>query len=234
MDAISQIKQRLEILWQEVQNLEGAAPSNYNLLSNKPQINGVTLEGNKTSSQLNIPDKTNYYDKEETDAEIIGAITELDVSSTPISGHYIKSIEQVDGKINATPEILDNSITPYGSKPVLSGAVYSAIQPFIPFSTPTIITSNTDLNTVRPNNQVPASYLCTTTAIAQSLSNCPTTNPFILISLPSTNNSNQKRIQIIISTYNITTTTDSIIYWRAAEDDENWSNWYLIQGTKVI
>ena len=35
----------------------GGGTSNYNSLSNKPQINGVTLQGNKSSSQdLGIPD----------------------------------------------------------------------------------------------------------------------------------------------------------------------------------
>ena len=33
----------------------GGGTDNYNALSNKPQINGVTLSGNKTSESLNIP-----------------------------------------------------------------------------------------------------------------------------------------------------------------------------------
>ena len=61
--------------------------SNYNLLDNLPQINGVTLKGNKNTSELNIKEITktseltndsgfitadvnslvNYYDKEEID-----------------------------------------------------------------------------------------------------------------------------------------------------------------------
>lgn len=36
----------------------GGGTSNYNQLTNLPQINGVTLIGNKTSSQLGIPTKT--------------------------------------------------------------------------------------------------------------------------------------------------------------------------------
>lgn len=32
----------------------GTGTSNYNQLSNKPQVNGVTLSGNKSSSDLNL------------------------------------------------------------------------------------------------------------------------------------------------------------------------------------
>jgi hypothetical protein len=56
---ISQIRQRLEILYQMVDELEsggggggGGGTTDYNDLSNKPQINGVTLSGNKTLSAL--------------------------------------------------------------------------------------------------------------------------------------------------------------------------------------
>ena len=60
---ISQIRQRLEILYQMVEELErqgpGPGPSpdgttNYNELSNKPQIEGTTLSGNKTAAQLGL------------------------------------------------------------------------------------------------------------------------------------------------------------------------------------
>lgn len=56
---LSKIKQRLEILWQEVEKLEAESPSpggttNYNELSNKPQIEGTTLSGNKTAAQLGL------------------------------------------------------------------------------------------------------------------------------------------------------------------------------------
>lgn len=36
----------------------GGGTDNYNALSNKPQINGVTLSGNKSSADLNIPTMT--------------------------------------------------------------------------------------------------------------------------------------------------------------------------------
>lgn len=53
---ISQIRQRLEILYQMVDELEagggGGGTTNYNDLSNKPSINNQVLTGNKTLSEL--------------------------------------------------------------------------------------------------------------------------------------------------------------------------------------
>lgn len=55
---ISQIRQRLEILYQMVDELEtgggGGGTSDYSELSNKPKINSTTLEGNKTAAQLGL------------------------------------------------------------------------------------------------------------------------------------------------------------------------------------
>ena len=41
----------------------GGGTSNYNQLSNKPQINGVELTGNKTSGDLNIGGGISFVDK---------------------------------------------------------------------------------------------------------------------------------------------------------------------------
>lgn len=58
---ISQIRQRLEILYQMVEELEnqpspgpGPGTSDYDDLSNKPSINNVELKGNKTAAQLGL------------------------------------------------------------------------------------------------------------------------------------------------------------------------------------
>lgn len=56
---LSQVRQRLEILYQIVDELEaqgggGGGTDSYNDLSNKPQINGHTLTGNKTGSSLGL------------------------------------------------------------------------------------------------------------------------------------------------------------------------------------
>lgn len=55
------LKQQLEILWQEVERMERENPepgpggtSDYTELTNKPSINGVELNGNKTLTQLGI------------------------------------------------------------------------------------------------------------------------------------------------------------------------------------
>ena len=61
MQDFIKLKQQLEILWQEVERLERETPepgpggtSDYTELSNKPSINGVELNGNKTLTQLGI------------------------------------------------------------------------------------------------------------------------------------------------------------------------------------
>ena len=153
---ISQIRQRLEILYQEVDRLEagggGGDTGDYNDLTNKPKINSVTLSGNKSLADLGIaPASTTYtktevdtalsgkanssdvyaksetYTKTQTDAEIQGAITDIDVPSTAVTGHYIQSIAQVDGKIAAVAETIDTSVTAYSTHPVTSGAVATAL-----------------------------------------------------------------------------------------------------------
>lgn len=149
-DTLGMIKQRLEILYQMVDELEtsgggGGGSTNYNELSNKPQINSHKLEGNKTAAQLGfstvattgsyadltdkpkIPDLTNYYTKTDTDNEIERAIADLDVSSTSATGHVIRSIEQVDGKINAVAELVDTAPKIGSTKLITSDAVYTAL-----------------------------------------------------------------------------------------------------------
>ena len=48
----------------------GSGTSNYERLSNKPQINSVELIGNKTSDELNIQRKGNYANTRITNIEI--------------------------------------------------------------------------------------------------------------------------------------------------------------------
>lgn len=61
MQDFIKLKQQLEILWNEVEKLERETPgpgpggtTDYDELTNKPSINGNTLTGNKTSSQLGL------------------------------------------------------------------------------------------------------------------------------------------------------------------------------------
>lgn len=74
-----------------------------------------------------IPDLTNYYTKTETNAEIEGAITDLDVSSTATTGHYIKSIAQEDGLIVPVAELADTAPTTGSAKLITSGAVAAVV-----------------------------------------------------------------------------------------------------------
>lgn len=63
---VAQIRQRLEILYQMVEELErepgpGPGPggtTDYNDLTNKPQIGGTTLSGNKTAADLGLATPT--------------------------------------------------------------------------------------------------------------------------------------------------------------------------------
>lgn len=74
-----------------------------------------------------IPDLTNYYNKTETEAEIQGAITDLDVPSTSTTGHYIKSIAQTDGLIEAVAELADTTAGNGSTRLITSGAVYTGL-----------------------------------------------------------------------------------------------------------
>lgn len=68
--------------------------SDYNNLENKPSINNITLEGNKTLEELNIQPKGNYLIEEEdpTVPEYVKNISEIDIDNwnnkTNFSGDY--------------------------------------------------------------------------------------------------------------------------------------------------
>ena len=67
----------------------GSGSSDYNELSNKPQINGVTLENNKTAQELNLAtnaDLERYFDL------------------------YFKSVDYVFAGINPELELLENPV----------------------------------------------------------------------------------------------------------------------------
>lgn len=152
---LSQVRQRLEILYQIVNDLEasgggggGGGTSDYSDLTNKPKINSVTLSGNKSSSDLGLAsadalaakanaadvyaksetyNKTEVYTKAETVAEIGGAITDLDVPAIGGSTKYVKSVGQADGLVTAETGNIDASPTSSSTNLVQSGGVYSAL-----------------------------------------------------------------------------------------------------------
>lgn len=294
---ISQIRQRLEILYQMVEELERQGPgpgpggtTNYNDLSNKPQIEGHTLTGNKTASSLGlattselngkvdkvegaslmtseqasklagiqegaevnvqadwsqtdssaddyiknkpeIPSLTNYYTKTETNAEIQGAITDLDVPSTSATGHYIKSIAQADGLIEAVAETLSTSPTSASEKPITSGAVYTALTNKLEktdvFSAGTTINNNTDLDTITTVGL----YRCTSYANAGTLTHCPTHYAFQMEVTYA--GSATHREQRIYEGYPGTNTPLSIYRRIKYEATNSWTPWYKYTGTEV-
>ena len=95
----------------------GGGTSNYNNLINKPQINGNTLEGDKTPAQLgiNIPDMTNYYNKSETNTLLDG---KANVSDLPdMTNYYDKS--ETDTLLN---DKVNNTSFNAASLPIQSGS----------------------------------------------------------------------------------------------------------------
>jgi hypothetical protein len=54
----------------KVKTMAEGSVGNYNRLTNKPQINGVVLEGNKTSEELNIVEDKNFYYKQTTALDV--------------------------------------------------------------------------------------------------------------------------------------------------------------------
>lgn len=135
---LSLIRQRLELLWQEVERLEGEGGGGGGDDSyTKAQTDALLAEKadksttyTKTQVDNALSGKANAattYTKDETNAEIQGAITDLDVPATSATGHYIKSIGQADGKIEAVAELLDTAPAPSSTKPITSGGVYTAL-----------------------------------------------------------------------------------------------------------
>lgn len=118
MQDFIKLKQQLEILWQEVEKLEieggGGSSDSYT----KAQTD--TLLAAKA-------DKSTTYTKTEVNGEILGAINDLDVSSTSATGHYIKSIAQEDGKIVPVAETIDTEPIIGSTKPITSGGVYTVV-----------------------------------------------------------------------------------------------------------
>jgi hypothetical protein len=94
---VSQIRQRLEILYQMVEELERQGPgpgpggtTNYNDLTNKPQIEGTTLSGNKTAEQLGLA-TTSSVNTKITDAFAPSTITVAEGGTFPSGSRSLLS-----------------------------------------------------------------------------------------------------------------------------------------------
>lgn len=120
MDAT--LKQRVEILAQVVEVLQQGGGSS-------PTTDAYT-KAESDAKFLTISAAAQNYQPKGTYAQIgdiTSAINALDVESTTVSGYYIKSIAQTDGKIAAVAESIDTTPTENSTHPITSGAVYSVL-----------------------------------------------------------------------------------------------------------
>lgn len=114
----------------------GSGTSNYNELSNKPQINDVTLTGNKTAANLGLQ------------AEITGEVTisSDNVDDTDATNLFVTSTEKSTWTGKQDALTFDDAPTENSTNPVKSGGVYTALsgkQPTLTFDdTPTSGSSN--------------------------------------------------------------------------------------------
>lgn len=246
---LSMIKQRLEILYQIVEQMEqgggGGGTDDYTQLSNKPQINGHTLTGNKTSSDLGLAsaaalndkaDKSTTYTKEETQdyvyGEIIGAITNLDVAAVGGSTKYISTVSQADGLINATAQNPDTVPVTDSTKLITSGGVKTyadsvANQAKLDaqkyyFETGTAIPSGSDFNDYTSLGI----YTVGSNSIAASISNIPATYGGRLEVIATIDNS-----QFVKQIYTCNE-SDGLVYTRR-QLSTGWSSWTLLTAEVV-
>lgn len=74
-----------------------------------------------------IPEDASTANLLATIGQVLTTIQSLDVASVGGKGKYIKAIEETNGKISATEETFDTTVTQNSTKGVSSGAVYTAI-----------------------------------------------------------------------------------------------------------
>lgn len=102
----------------------GGGTKNYNDLENKPQINGVTLTGNKTSADLSISAETTQVDHGTADTtfelppnqihtwgEVASLTLTLGAETTGVANVYVFSFESGDAPtVLALPETVKTDI----------------------------------------------------------------------------------------------------------------------------
>lgn len=146
---ISQIRQRLEILYQMVDELEegggggGGGTTNYNDLSNKPAIEGTQLVGNKTASDLGLATTSQLnrkVDKVEGSSLMTSAqATKLEGieagAEVNVQADWNQANSSADDYIKNKPTLgtaaergVDTVPTDDSTNLITSGAVYDAIQ----------------------------------------------------------------------------------------------------------
>lgn len=95
----------------------GSGTSNYNELSNKPQINEVTLSGNKTAANLGLQ------------AAITGDVTisSDNVDDTGATNLFVSSSEKSEWSGKQDALTFDSAPSEGSNNPVTSGGVYTAL-----------------------------------------------------------------------------------------------------------
>jgi len=88
---IDEYEQSFEVTFTESYVMGGGGTGDYTDLTNKPSINGVTLEGNKTSAQLGLQDTLSTAQQNAVDSGITSEkVAEYDGYGAEIEGKYEK------------------------------------------------------------------------------------------------------------------------------------------------
>ncbi len=146
---LSQIRQRLEILYQMVDELEagggggGGGTTNYNNLTNKPSIEGQQLVGNKTASDLGLATTSELNGKVD---KVTGSSLMTSAQATKLDGieagaevnvqaDWNQANSSADDYIKNKPTLgaaaeknVDTVPTENSGNLITSGAVYDAVQ----------------------------------------------------------------------------------------------------------
>lgn len=146
---LSQIRQRLEILYQMVDELEagggggGGGTTNYNNLTNKPSIEGQQLVGNKTASDLGLATTSELNGKVD---KVTGSSLMTSAQATKLDGieagaevnvqaDWNQANSSADDYIKNKPTLgaaaeknVDTVPTEDSANLITSGAVYDAVQ----------------------------------------------------------------------------------------------------------
>ena len=106
----------------------GGGTSNYNNLSNKPQVNSITLSGNKSLSDLGIANVDNTAETSIDDADSIPFYDYSATNNKKILWSKIKeALKSVFDSVYQTILTFDNTPLVSSDNPVKSSGIYSAI-----------------------------------------------------------------------------------------------------------
>lgn len=217
-DTLGMIKQRLEILYQLVDELEaggggggGGGTTNYNELSNKPSIEGQQLVGNKTASDLGLATTSQLnrkVDKEEgsslmtaaqaTKLEGIQAGAEVNVQAdwnqtNSNADDYIKNKPTIP-----TPITVDQTYNATSANAQSGKAVAQAISTKVDKETGKGLSTN-DFTTAEKNNLASL----TMRKVYSTIHNTSTTHTYT-IKVSDFNNSQAGTYLITIVTWSVT------------------------------